>query len=330
MEIISQHLIGYENHLENLSNNLIIKSSSNSFIFYGNKGIGKNTFTHCLINKIFSDKFNESKSNLLYANSHPNFRYISKIIDEKSNKLNSNIKIDQIRKIESFIYQSSLNKLPKFIIIDSADDLNISSSNSLLKLLEEPKNNSYFILIVHQLFNIMPTIRSRCIKFKFSHPSLENFDKIIRQSFPDIKEKDISLLYDLSNGSPGLAIQLYSNNIKDLLDNLLIIFNEKNNLSKEIINFSEIVGIYTNDQFKLFLSILKLILINILKVNLGINIKKYFLSNLSDTIHSISKNINNKSILTILDYLKLNENDLYIFNLEKKIFSINIFNGISK
>ena len=80
MEIISQHLIGYENHLENLSNNLINKSSSNSFIFYGNKGIGKNTFTHCLINKIFSDKFNELKPNLLYSNSHPNFRYISKII----------------------------------------------------------------------------------------------------------------------------------------------------------------------------------------------------------------------------------------------------------
>ena len=330
MHVISKELIGHENLLENLSYNLIEKFKSNSIIFYGDKGIGKTTFSYSLINNIFSNKFSELNSNLLYSNSHPNLRFVNKILDEKTNKINSYIKIDQIRNIESFVYQSSFNQTPKFVIIDSADDLNINSSNSLLKLLEEPKANTYFILIVHQLFNILPTIRSRCIKFKFNNPNRNQFKKIVQLSKEDIDSNDINLLYDLSNGSPGLALQLYSDKFKDLLDTLLLIFKQKGNLSSELINFSEIVGLYSNDQFKLFISILKLILVNILKINLGIDIKQYFFSNLAETIYIASKNVSNNSILTILDYLKFNENDLYILNLDKKIFCINIFNTISK
>ena len=157
-----------------------------------------------------------------------------------------------------------------------------------------------------------------------------HFKKIVQLSNEDIDSNDINLLYDLSNGSPGLALQLYSDKFKDLLDTLLLIFKQKGNLSSELINFSEIVGLYSNDQFKLFISILKLILVNILKINLGIDIKQYFFSNLAETIYIASKNVNNNSILKILDYLKFNENDLYILNLDKKIFCINIFNTISK
>ena len=117
--------------------------------------------------------------------------------------------------------------------------------------------------------------------------------------------------------------------MKDLLNNLFIALNQKNSFSSEIINFAESVGVYTNEQFKIFISILKLILINILKINLGINIDNHFLSNISDTIYSISHNIDNHSIFKILEYLNLNEKELYIFNLDKKIFSVNIFNSIN-
>ena len=330
MHEVSKTLVGFEKNLNNLNYNLLNKLSSNSFIFYGNKGIGKATFAYFLINKIFSKKFDKLDSDLIYKNAHMNFKYIDKIFDNKTNKLNSYIKIDQIRDIESFALKSSISDLPKFIVIDSADDLNNNSSNALLKLLEEPKKNTFFILIVHQLFNILPTIRSRCIKFKFENPTLDNFVKILKLNKEDLDDSDINLLFDLSNGSPGLALDLYYNDMNDLLKKLLHILKNNNYFSSEVIDFSEFVGIYNNDQFKIFISILKLILINVLKVNLGINIKNHFLSNISDSIYSISNKIDNKSIFQIFEYLKLNEKDLYIFNLDKKIFSVNIFNSIVK
>ena len=326
----NKELIGYNNFFLYLKEFFDNKKLPNKIIFSGNKGIGKSTFSYFLINKIFSEKFGQLNSDLIYKNSHLNLKYINKIFDDKINKFNSYIKIDQIRDIESFAFKSSISDLPKFVIIDSADDLNINSSNSLLKLLEEPKKNTFFILIAHQLFNILPTIRSRCIKFKFENPPLDDFIKIIKLTNEDIEDSDINLLFDLSNGSPGLALDLYSNDMSNLLDNLFHILQHNNNFSSKVIDFSEFVGIYNNDQFKIFISILKLILINVLKVNLGIDIKNHFLSNISDSIYSVSKSMNNNSIFNIFEYLNLNEKDLYIYNLDKKIFSVNIFNSISK
>ena len=93
--------------------------------------------------------------------------FIDKEIDEKSKKQRNYIVIDQIRDLESFIYQSSLLELPKIILIDCADDLNINSSSSLLKILEEPRKNTFFFLISHNPSKLSDTILSRCLKFYF-------------------------------------------------------------------------------------------------------------------------------------------------------------------
>ena len=106
-------------------------------------------------------------------------RLLRKEYDEKTKKYKNNIIINQIRELESFIYQFSFDGSPKFIIIDSSDDLNINSANALLKILEEPKKKIYIILISHHLSKLLPTIRSRCIKFKFSKPTAEQFNEII-------------------------------------------------------------------------------------------------------------------------------------------------------
>ena len=55
----------------------------------------------------------------------------------------------------------------------------MSSSNALLKILEEPKKNTSFFLISHQPSRLLPTIRSRCIKFKFKKPTFDKFKKIL-------------------------------------------------------------------------------------------------------------------------------------------------------
>ena len=175
---------------------------------------------------------------------------------------------------------------------------------------------------------MLPTIRSRCIKFKFSNPTIDLFSEIILDHDESINQNILKFLYDLSKGSPGLAIELYSENIRETFDHLFEIFKENKPLSSNILQLSNKVGIYSNDQFIIFLSLIKFILVNTTKINLGIDINKIFLSDLSKTLFELSKNLDNQISLRILEYLNIHENDLFVYNLDKKIFILNIFSPL--
>ena len=49
-------------------------------------------------------------------------------------------------------------------IVDSADDMNKSGANALLKMIEEPPPRCLFFILAHQPGRLLPTIRSRCRK----------------------------------------------------------------------------------------------------------------------------------------------------------------------
>ena len=56
--------------------------------------------------------------------------------------------------------------MPRFVVIDDIETLNINCINSLLKLIEEPPKN-FFILINNLSNKLSDTIKSRCLEFKF-------------------------------------------------------------------------------------------------------------------------------------------------------------------
>ena len=331
---VSKNLIGFEDNFNTIKNNFINNSLPNSLIFYGNKGIGKKTFSYSLINNLFNylsnDKSTLNHTNLIYNNSHPNLRILKNEFDEKTKKIKNFITIDQIRKLELFLNQSSVINFPKFIIIDSADDLNTFSANALLKKLEEPKVNTYFFLIAHQISSLLPTIRSRCIKFKFANPTLQEFKKILLNNHDSIDTSIMDFLYDISKGSPGLALIYYFENIEETFHQLIRIFKEKKSLSSNILELSNNVGTFNNEQFKIFLTLIKFILVNTTKINLGINIQQFFVSDISKSLNELSQFLNNNIALNILEYLNIYEKDLFTFNLDKKIFSLNIFSPFSE
>ena len=86
---------------------------------------------------------------MIQNKTHPNFNLID-VLPEK------NIDINQIRNLLSKFNKSSFNSKPRFILIDNIEFLNINSVNALLKFLEEPSVNTYFILIHnHKVFQIL-------------------------------------------------------------------------------------------------------------------------------------------------------------------------------
>ena len=170
----------------------------------GDKGLGKSTLAYHLVNYVLSineehpyileeTKINpDNKSYKLAINgSNPNLLLVD-ILSEKKN-----IDIDQIRELINNLNKSSFNNKERFIIIDNIETLNISSINALLKVLEEPPLNTYFILINNDRF-ILPTLKSRCINFKISldhKTSISVINKILDNDIMKFINKDLINYY---------------------------------------------------------------------------------------------------------------------------------------
>jgi len=186
----------------------------NKILLSGKKGSGKSTFAYHLVNFFLSkdeelrynlseNKINpENKSfKLLQNNSHPNFYLIDLLAEKKY------IDVAQIRGMISYTNKSTFNNQDRFIIIDNVEYLNKNSVNALLKIIEEPNENIYFILINNSEKNILPTLKSRCITFKihFSFDETVNIcNQILNQNILN------ELNYDLINYyfTPGEIIKL--------------------------------------------------------------------------------------------------------------------------
>jgi len=180
------------------------------------------------------------------------------------------------------------------------------------------------------LSNILPTIRSRCVKFHLQIPKIDQFNEIISLNNENFQTRDINFLYHLSNGSPGLAIDFNNENLLYLFNFLLKILSYKKPLTSEILEFANTVGKYTNEEYKNFLTLLKFILMTIVKNNLDVSYNSNLSSKLLDYIKNISNNFKNFTLLLILKYLNDNEGDLFTYNLDKKIFCINIFTPLKE
>ena len=217
----------------------------NKILLKGRKGIGKCTLAYHLINFILSEKedfaYNidsfkiddRNKSYKLILNgSSPNFF----LIDIESDK--KDIDISQIRSLIKNLNTSSLNSKPRFIILDNSEYLNKNSINALLKEIEEPKNNVYFILIQNQM-RLLPTLTSRFVKFDISLTNNDSFfviNKLLKDDVSKYINRNLISYYF----SPGNIYKLINFSIendidlKDLeLKELIVLLIEKNFFKKE-------------------------------------------------------------------------------------------------
>ena len=320
-------LIGFEKEYSDLLKRYKSNNLPNSILIHGLSGIGKRTFLNKLVKNILNIEFKDNNVdhhlNLFKNNTHPNIKIIEKEIDSKTGKIKSNITIEQIRRLKTFLNSTTtIQNSSKIVIVDSADYLNISSANSMLKILEEPKENTYIFLISNQISLLLPTIRSRCLKIKFNTHNLTNFTNIIKDNIDEISNEEINFYFELTYGSPGTTILYYNNDFLDIFQ-LSIKCLLSNDLDDDKINLSNILSKLTNDEFNNYLSMLKFILIvaNKLKVNRDdkslINMPNYL------ELESLSTNLTKKNLIDRFDYLTNNQKELFSLNLDKKIFILN-------
>lgn len=112
-----------------------------------------------------------------------------------------NIKVDQARHIIEFLNLSNFGR-SRVVIIDQAHLFNPQAANSILKILEEPSENVFFILIAPEAESMMRTIRSRSQVIRFN-PLNEDEIKSIKPGLPE-------WVYKCSRGQLNAVAQLSS------------------------------------------------------------------------------------------------------------------------
>ena len=234
-------LYGINDYLIELINLYNNKKFPNKIILSGQKGIGKCTLAYHLINYILSTgednsydikNFSINKENrsykLIQNGSNMNFVLIDVLAEKK------NIDISQIRDLISNINKSSFNSKPRIILIDNIELLNNNSINALLKVVEEPNEGIFFILIDNNK-NILDTLKSRCLNFRISISqkiSLEIINKLLEADVYDLVSSDLLSYYF----TPG---QIYN----------LINLSNKHNIELSELNLDEIILLLINNSF---------------------------------------------------------------------------------
>ena len=125
----------------------------------------------------------------------------------KPYQLKRNISVDQVRTMQQRLTTRPTLGSRRAIVIDPADDLEKSAANALLKSLEEPPRGTFFLLVVHRLGRLLPTIRSRCRVLAFPRVSASEIDAVLQREAPQADAAMREAAIAASGGSPGAAIE---------------------------------------------------------------------------------------------------------------------------
>ena len=188
-----------------------------AYLFVGPAGVGRSLAAQAFIKQLMQP-LGQATRRLSFEN-HPDVLWVEptylkngKMLpvsafaegDQKKPKSRPQIRVDQIRDVTRFIYQTPLESSRLVMVMDAAELMGEAAANGLLKTLEEP-GNATLILLSTSIDALLPTIVSRCQKVPFQPLSAADMATVLtRTGQQDILQNPQVLL--LAQGSPGAAI----------------------------------------------------------------------------------------------------------------------------
>ena len=119
----------------------------------------------------------------------------------------SQISIDQVRKLKEYAQFGPAEGRRRLFLVDHADRIDLPAANSLLKTLEEPPGYLTLVLTAENAYDLLPTIRSRCVPFYFAPLSAAELDQFL-SARKGISPSDRAKLRAWAKGSPGRAVAI--------------------------------------------------------------------------------------------------------------------------
>src|SRR5438132_791598 len=197
--------VGNHKIAERIRNKLRENRFPHGLLFAGPEGVGKHVLARMIAKALNCTKAGPadfcdacSHCRKIDSGTHPDVMRLT--VEEDATQ----IKIAQVRQLLSLLGMQPLEGRSKIFIIDPANLLTAEASNALLKGLEEPPDNSFFILIAVNVHELLLTLRSRCQIYHFAPLTL---DEIRKRGVAD------ELAVRWSQGSIGRAQSLDMNTI---------------------------------------------------------------------------------------------------------------------
>jgi len=182
-----------------------------------------------------------------------------------------NIKIEQVRDVEEFLmYKPNYAKV-KVVFFEDIDRLNIEAANAALKLIEEPPEYALIFGTTTRWNYLLPTIKSRFIRYDLSIPSLlvENINRKygeIAIYFNFFRHYDLGVLLFLNDESTDVSkvkdevervLNFSSNNIDELISNFKLSLDLPYNKLKFSLSYYKLWNILINSDDKEFFYLIK-------------------------------------------------------------------------
>ena len=182
--------------------------------------------------------------------------------------------------------------MARFILIDNVENLNKNSVNALLKIIEEPNENVFFILINNSEKNILSTLKSRCLTFKINltfNESLNISNLILKKNVLEFVNYDLLSYYN----SPGDTINLFN-------------FAEEKSINLKDHTISSFINLIIENNYYKKNKPIKILLINLIELFF---LKKYMITNTKISLI----NFYHKFIKKIYDTEKFNLDEESLF-----------------
>jgi DNA polymerase III gamma/tau subunit len=181
-------VIGHKEVIKSLERVLDSKSRQHSFLFTGQKGIGKTTLARILATEFNCDPANITEVDAATTNG-----------------------VDDMRELTATMQYNGFGEQPnKMFILDECHMLSKQAWGALLKSVEEPPEHVFFVFCTTEEGKVPDTIVSRCVNYNLKplrHDDIMDILEYVRDT-EDLKVSSevLNMIARASEGSPRLAL----------------------------------------------------------------------------------------------------------------------------
>ena len=185
-----------------------------AWLISGPLGVGKATFAYRVARRLLGAAPADGRGRLgaspddpvcrlIAGRAHPDLMVLQR--DPEDGKSRKQIPVEEARELTEFFSKTPALAAWRVAIVDTADDLNASGANALLKTLEEPPPRGVLLLLSHRPWALLPTIRSRCRILRLQPPPPEAVAERLAAR-TGLAPGEALALAEMARGAPGRAL----------------------------------------------------------------------------------------------------------------------------
>jgi DNA polymerase-3 subunit delta' len=218
---------------------------------------------------------------------HPDLHVLAPATDKNS------ISVDQVRDTIAALELTSLAGNGKVLIVEPAESMTLAAANALLKTLEEPTPDTYFLLVSHQPGLLPTTVRSRCQLARLGLPSKSQALDWLAEAVDSDDRAQLESLLALGGGAPVRALELYEAGIFKINNELEDMFND---ISNSRVDPLELADQWQKADADLYLSWLAGRLERVIKLRLAPDASTAVTDPARDTLHNAWRSLTLKAL----------------------------------